>query len=70
MEHKNGDNSMTKNAYQMTGIIVMMVSVFLIIAGLFLKGDTIPAFIAPVSLTSGIVLLVVGIVFYRVLKGE
>ena len=54
----------------MTGLIVMMVSVFLIIAGLFLKGDTIPAAAAPICLSGGIILLIVGIVFYKILRTD
>lgn len=61
---------MSKNACRMTGLILMMLSVFMLIGGLFLKGGEIPAFLAPSSLAAGIILLALGIVFYRILKSE
>ena len=61
---------MTRNAYRMTGLIVMMVSVYLIIAGLFLKGDTVPSYVAPICLSGGIILLIIGIAFYKILKTD
>ncbi len=58
---------MSKNSCRMAGLIIMMISVFFLIAGLFLKGDTIPAPIAPVCLAAGILLLIIGAVFYKIL---
>ena len=54
----------------MIGLIALMISVFLIIGGLFLKGSDIPAIISPVCLIAGIMMLVVGTVFYKILKSD
>jgi len=61
---------MSKNTCRMIGLIVIMLSVFLIIGGLFLKGSDIPAFISPVCLIAGIMMLIVGTVFYKILKSD
>lgn len=61
---------MSKNTCRMIGLIAIMVSVFLIIGGLFLKGSDIPAIISPVCLIAGIMMLVVGTVFYKILKSD
>ena len=49
----------------------MLVSVFFLLGGLYLGGiPTLPEAAAPVSLATGLILLVVGVVFYRVLRSD
>lgn len=61
---------MSRNTCRMIGLIVIMISVFLIMGGLFLKGPGIPGSISPVCLTTGIMMLTVGTVFYKILISE
>lgn len=61
---------MNRNLCRMAGLVIQMISVFFILAGLFLKGETIPGAVSPLCLAAGIVLLLIGIVFYRILKSE
>ena len=61
---------MSRNTCRMIGLIVIMISVFLIMGGLFLKGSDIPFSISPVCLIAGIMMLIVGTVFYKILKSE
>ena len=61
---------MSKNTCRMIGLIVIMISVFLIMGGLFLKGSDIPFILSPVCLVAGIMMLIVGIVFYKILKSD
>lgn len=61
---------MSKNTCRMAGLIVMMISVFFIMGGLFLKGEGIPAALSPICLIAGLILLIAGVVLYRVLKNE
>ncbi len=61
---------MSKNACRMIGLIVIMISVFLIMGGLFLKGSDIPGILSPVCLIAGIMMLIVGTVFYKILKSD
>ncbi len=61
---------MTRNACRMSGLIIIMVSIFFIIGGLFLKGADIPAVIAPVCLTAGLLLITVGTIMYKILKND
>jgi hypothetical protein len=61
---------MSKNICRMIGLLTMLVSVFFLIGGLYLGSAGLPAFVAPACLSAGLVLLVVGVVFYRVLKSE
>jgi membrane-bound ClpP family serine protease len=61
---------MSKNASRMTGIILMILSVFLIIGGLYLPHAGIAAYITVSLLVAGIILLVLGIVFYKILKSD
>jgi len=61
---------MSKNMCRMTGLILMIVSVFPILGGLYLGEAGLPAFMGPVSLLAGIALLIIGIVFYKILKSD
>ncbi len=62
---------MSKNLCRMLGLILMLVSVFFLLGGLYLGGiPTLPEAAAPVSLATGLILLVVGVVFYRVLRSD
>lgn len=61
---------MSKNTCRMIGLIAIMISAFLIMGGLFLKGSDIPAIISPVCMIAGIMMLVVGTVFYKILKSD
>ena len=61
---------MSKNLCRMIGLITMLVSVFLLIGGLYLDRSGLPDYVPTVSLIAGLVLLVAGVVFYRVLKSE
>ena len=61
---------MSKNTCRMIGLIAIMISAFLIMGSLFLKGSDIPAFISPVCLIAGIMMLIVGTVFYKILKSD
>lgn len=61
---------MSKSQARMAGILMMMLSVFLIIGGLFLKDSGIPGYVAVLSLVAGLALLTVGTIFYKFLKSE
>ena len=61
---------MSKNFCRMLGLLSMLLSVFLLVGGLYLGKTGLPDFVAPSCLIAGLALLVLGIVFYRVLKSE
>ena len=61
---------MSKNTSRMIGLLIMLVSVFFLIGGLYLKNVTLPPFVPPACLIVGVVLLAVGLVFYCVIKSE
>lgn len=61
---------MSKNTCRMIGISMMMVSVFFLIAGLYFKDAGLPAAVTPICLALGLVLLIAGIIFYKVLKND
>ncbi len=61
---------MNKNSCRMIGLLTMLVSVFFLLGGLYLGSAGFPRFVAPACLITGLVLLVIGVVFYRVLKSE
>ena len=61
---------MSKNLCRMIGLITMLLSVFFLIGGLYLGQADLPGFVSTVSLIVGLVLLVIGVIFYRVLKSE
>lgn len=61
---------MSKNQCRMTGFWMMLVSVFPILGGLYLKGEGIPDMVSFVCLIVGLVLLIIGIVFYKILIQE
>ncbi len=59
-----------KNTCRMIGLLTMLVSVFLLIGGLYLGPADVPALVPRLCLIAGLALLVVGVVFYRILKSE
>ena len=61
---------MSKNTCRMVGLLMMLISVFLLIGGLYLGSAGLPDFVAPSCLATGLILLIVGIVFYRVIKSD
>jgi hypothetical protein len=54
----------------MIGLLTMLISVFFLIGGLYLGNAGLPVYVTPCCLAAGLILLVVGIVFYRVMKSE
>ena len=54
----------------MIGLILMIVSIFPILAGLFITEELLPGFMSPVALTIGLFLLAAGVVFYKIVKSE
>jgi len=61
---------MSKNTCRILGIIMIIISVFFIIGGLYLPGAGIPSAVTVTSLVLGLVLLIIGIVFYKILKTD
>lgn len=61
---------MSKNICRMIGLLTTLVSVFFLIGGLYLGNAGLPPAAAPVCLIIGLILIVIGIVFYRVLRSE
>ena len=61
---------MSKNTCRMIGLLTMLVSVFLLIGGLYLGPTGVPGLVPRLCLIAGLALLVVGILFYRILKSE
>ena len=61
---------MSKNTCKIIGFVTMIISVFLIMGGLYLPQAEIPAFITIPCLVSGIILCVIGVVFYKILKTD
>lgn len=62
--------NMSRNMCRIIGILLMIVSVFLILGGLYLGEAGLPPYAAPVSLGAGIAMLIVGVIFYRILKND
>lgn len=61
---------MSKNTCRMVGLLMMLISIFFLIGGLYLGSAGLPDFVAPFCLAAGLILLAVGIVFYRVIKSD
>ncbi|WP_026497945.1 hypothetical protein [Butyrivibrio sp. WCD2001] len=61
---------MSKNTCKMIGIITMIISVFLLIGGLYLPQTDISNIVTTSCLIAGVLLLAVGIVFYSILKTD
>ena len=61
---------MSKNTCRMVGLLMMLISVFLLIGGLFLGSAGLPDFVVPSCLAAGLILLIVGIVFFRVIRSD
>ena len=54
----------------MIGMIMMILSVFLLIGGLYLPQANISDEITDTCNVSGVLMLLVGIIFYKILKNE
>jgi hypothetical protein len=54
----------------MKGLLSMLISVFFLIGGLYFGDTGLPAYVTSCCLAAGLILLVVGVVFYRVVKSE
>lgn len=61
---------MSKNTCRMIGMIMMILSVFLLIGGLYLPQANISDEITDTCTVSGVLMLLVGIIFYKILKNE
>ena len=61
---------MSRNTCRMIGLLMMLISVFLLIGGLYLGSAGLPEYVAPTCLVSGVILLAVGVVFYHVIRSE
>ena len=59
---------MSKNTCRMIGLLTMLISVFFLIGGQYLGNSGLPAYVTSCCLAAGLILLVVGVVFYRILK--
>ncbi len=60
----------SKNTTHMIGLILMIVSIFPILAGLFITEELLPGFTAPVVLSVGVLLLAAGVILYKIVKSE
>ena len=61
---------MSKNTSRMIGMISMIVSIFFLIGGLYLDQAGISHTVTTVSLVLGVILLITGTVFYKILKTD
>ncbi len=61
---------MSKNLCRILGLLMEMISLFLILGGLFLSGAGLPALVPPLCLITGLLLFVAGLVFFKVLKSD
>ena len=61
---------MSKNTCRMIGLLIMLISVFLLIGGLYLGSAGLPEYVAPTCLATGLILLIGGIVLYRVIRSD
>ena len=60
----------SKNTCRMIGLLTMLLSVFLLIGGLYLGPAGVLPLVPHICLIAGLALLVVGVVFYRIMKSE
>ena len=61
---------MNKNTIRITGLLFQMISVFLIIGGLYFPDTYLPSFLPPVFLAAGLILLAAGILLYTFLGND
>ena len=61
---------MSRNTCRMTGMILMIISIFPIMAGLYLPDVGIDKPITVGSIIVGLLLFVAGIVFYKILQND
>lgn len=61
---------MSKNTCRMVGLLTMLISIFFLIGGLYLEGAGLPKYVPPSCLAAGLILLIIGIVFYRIIGSD
>lgn len=61
---------MSKNTWRIIGILLIIISVYLIAGGLYLPQAGINPVITVISLSAGLILLIAGIVFYKIIKSD
>ena len=61
---------MNKNTVRISGLLLPMISVFLIIGGLYFPETDLPSCLSPLLLTSGHIVLAVGILMYSFLAND
>ncbi len=61
---------MSKNTSRMIGMITMIVSIFFLMGGLYLDQTGISHTVTTICLIIGVVLLITGTVFYKILKTD
>lgn len=53
------------NAKKITGLLMMMASIFLLLGGLYLNAEMVSQFIITLLIVSGVLLLIAGFVLYK-----
>ncbi len=61
---------MNKNTIRISGLLIQMISVFLIIGGLYFPNTELPSFLSPLLLAAGLILLAAGILLYTFLAND
>ena len=61
---------MNKNTVRISGLLPQMISVFLIIGGLYFPETDLPSCLSPMLLTSGLIVPAVGILMYSFLAND
>ena len=59
---------MSRNTCRMTGMIMMIISIFLLIAGLYLPQAGVSSAVTVTLTILGVLLLGTGVVFYKIIK--
>lgn len=59
---------MSDTQYKMIGIFSIVLSIFFLLGGLYLSADVVPVLASRLCLIGGLVLLIFGVVFYKVMK--
>ena len=61
---------MSRNTCRMTGMIMMIISIFLLIGGLYLPQAGVSSVVTVTLTVLGVLLLGTGVVFYKILKAR
>ena len=61
---------MHRSWYRIAGIYTLVISVFLILGGIFIPSDAAGGLLPSASLWIGVFLLIVGILLYKIVKVE